>query len=138
VRRTRRAAVYVNGQRIEASRLTVFPQASPTSGTFRARLDLPENATDLYPGMTVKAGFVVGETRRLLVPRGAMVERGEVTALYVLDDAGRAVLRQVRPGREFEGRVEILAGLSAGERVALDPFAAANRLAARAGAQSDE
>jgi RND family efflux transporter MFP subunit len=129
VRRIRKAAVYVNGRRVEASKLTVFPEASTPSNTFRARLELPENAADLYPGMFVKVGFVVGETGRLLVPRTAGVERSEVTGLYVLDAKGNTSLRQVRLGHRFDDRVEVLAGLHEGERVALEP-ASARRLVA--------
>lgn len=132
VRHTRRAAIYVDGKRVEAAKLTVFPQASASSNTFRARLDLPANATDLYPGMVVKAGFVVGEAQRLLVPRAALVERGEMTAVYVIDAEGGVTLRQVRPGHRYDDRVEALAGLSPGESVALDPAIAAARAASQA------
>lgn len=137
VRQIRKAAVYVGGRRIEATKLTVFPEASSPSNTFRARLELPENATDLYPGMFVKVGFVTGEAERLLVPARALVERGEVTAVYVVDASGRTSLRQVRPGHRFDDRVEILAGLGAGERVALDPVAAMGRLEPATAAASD-
>jgi len=102
----------------------VFMEGSSPSNTFRARLELPENATDLYPGMFVKAGFVVGEAERLLVPATALVERSEVTAVYVLDPSGRSSLRQVRVGDHFGTAVEILAGLAPGERVATQPLAA--------------
>ncbi len=128
VRRIHKAAVYVNGRRIEATKLTVFPEASSPSNTFRARLELPENAADLYPGMFVKAGFVVGEADRLLVPAKALVERSEVTAVYVVDASGHTSLRQVRTGHRFDDKIEVLAGLGAGERVALDPIAAVKRL----------
>ena len=128
VRSIKKAAVYVDGRRIEAERLTVFPVAS-AAGTFRARLDLPENAADLYPGMLVKVGFVVGEAQRLLVPVAAVIERGEITAVYVIDADGRTSMRQVRTGRRFGERVEVLAGLAADEKVALDPLAALRQLA---------
>jgi RND family efflux transporter MFP subunit len=128
VRRIRKAAVYVDGRRIEATKLTVFPQASAPSNTFRARLELPENAADLYPGMFVKVGFVIGEADRLLVPTRALVVRSEVTAIYVVDAGGNTSLRQVRPGHRFEDRIEVLAGLGKGERVALDPVAAMKHL----------
>ena len=128
VRRIKKAAVYVNGRRIEASKVTVFPEASSPSNTFRARLDLPENAADLYPGMFVKAGFATGEIERLLVPANSVVERSEVTAVYVLDSSGRTSMRQVRVGHRFDDRVEILSGLTAGDRVAVDPLAAAKEL----------
>ena len=79
--------------------------------------------------MYVKVGLVVGEAERLLVPRSALVERSEVTAVYVVDPNGSgAQLRLVRPGHVFGGRIEILSGLVAGERVATDPIAAAARI----------
>ncbi|MEO8065180.1 MAG: efflux RND transporter periplasmic adaptor subunit [Pseudomonadota bacterium] len=134
VRRIRKAAVYVNGRRIEAKKLTIFPEAAATSNTFRARLELPENAADLYPGMFVKVGFVIGEADRLLVPARSIVERSEVTAVYVIDAESRVALRQVRCGHRFADDVEILAGLAAGERLALDPLAAMQRLDPAAGA----
>ena len=128
VRRIKKGAVYVGGRRIEATRVMVFPEATSPSSTFRARLELPENATDLYPGMFVKVGFVTGEADRMLVPARSLVERSEVTAVYVLDAGGRTSMRQVRVGEHFDDRVEILSGLAAGERVALDPLAAMKEL----------
>jgi RND family efflux transporter MFP subunit len=128
VRRIKKGAVYVEGRRIEATKVMVFPEAAAPSSTFRARLDLPENATDLYPGMFVKVGFVTGEADRILVPAGSLVERSEVTAVYVVDAAGRPSLRQVRVGERIDDRVEVLSGLAPGERVALDPLAAIKEL----------
>lgn len=128
VRRIKRAAVYIDGRRIEVSKLTVFPEAAKPSNTFRARLELPENAADLYPGMFVKVGFITGEAQRLLVPLSSVVERGEVTAVYVVNDDGRTSLRQLRLGHRFENEVEVLAGLSEGERIALEPVAAMKHL----------
>jgi len=128
VRRLRQAAVYIGERRIEATKVTIFPEASSPSSTFRARLELPENATDLYPGMFVKVGFVTGEAERLLVPARAVVERSEVTAVYVVGSDGRTSMRQVRLGDRFDDRIEVLSGLIAGDRVALDPLAAAKGL----------
>jgi RND family efflux transporter MFP subunit len=128
VRRIKQAAVYVDGRRIEATKLTVFPEAAADSSTFRARLELPENAADLYPGMFVKAALVIGESEKLLVPAAAVVERGDVTAVYVIDKDGRVSLRQIRPGHRIGGKLEVLAGLDAGERIAIDPLAAMKRL----------
>jgi multidrug efflux pump subunit AcrA (membrane-fusion protein) len=54
-----------------------------------------------------------------------VVRRAELTGVYVVDAQGAAVLRQVRLGRSQGNSVEVLSGVSAGERVALDPQAAA-------------
>jgi RND family efflux transporter MFP subunit len=124
VREIGKAAVYVDGKRIAAKTLTIFPQGEPRSNTFRARIELPENAADLYPGMLVKVGFVTGEARRLLIPASALVERSEVTAVYTLDAQDKISLRQIRVGHRFADRIEVLAGLIDGDRVALDPLAA--------------
>lgn len=125
VREIGNAAVYVDGRRIQAQKLTIFPRAEAQSNTFRARIDLPENAADLYPGMLVKVGFVVGEARRLSIPGSALVERSEIAGVYAVDEQGRVSLRQVRIGRRLDDRVEVLAGLVEGDRVAADPLAAA-------------
>jgi multidrug efflux pump subunit AcrA (membrane-fusion protein) len=45
--------------------------------------------------------------------------------VYVADGSGKFHLRQVRLGKAIADRVVVLAGLRAGERVALDPVAAA-------------
>jgi len=81
------------------------------------------------PGMLVKVGVITGEAQRLLVPASAVIERGEVIAVYVMNDRKGLVLRQIRIGRRIDDRVEVLAGLIDGERVVLDPIAAT--LAAR-------
>ena len=65
----------------------------------------------------------VGEEQRLTMPRQALAQRGEVSAVYVVED-GKVSLRQVRPGRSEGEAVEILAGLEPGETVALDPIKA--------------
>ena len=44
-----------------------------------------------------------------------------MTGVYVLDGNGHPILRQVRLGRAGDDAVEILSGVSAGDRVALDP-----------------
>jgi RND family efflux transporter MFP subunit len=124
VRAIRKAAIYVDSKRVEATSFTVFPEADAATHTFHARANLPANATDLHPGMFVKVGLVVGEADRLLIPVTALVTRSEVTAVYVLSKAGAASLRQIRVGQRFAERVEVLAGLSVGDQVVLDPVAA--------------
>jgi len=124
VRRARKAVVYFGDRRIEGTGLTLFPSAEPETNTFRARIELPKDVQGLAPGMFVKVGLVTGEDRRLLVPRSAIVERSEMRAVYVVTPEGRVALRQVRLGHAHGDRVEVLAGVVAGERVALDPAAA--------------
>ena len=120
IREIGKAFVYVGDQRIAADSLTFYPVADPVTNTFSVRVNLPDGSAGLFPGMFTKVGFVVGEASRLLVPAGAIVRRSELSAVYVLE-SGRILLRQVRLGRHYGDRIEILAGLTEGEQVATDP-----------------
>lgn len=89
------------------------------------RVQLPEGVQGLFPGMFVKVAFVTGERSRLVVPVAAVVYRSEVTGVYVVGQDGRVAFRQIRAGRRTaDGNMEVLAGLDAGETVALEPLQA--------------
>ncbi|MDJ0793930.1 MAG: efflux RND transporter periplasmic adaptor subunit [Woeseiaceae bacterium] len=124
VRKIGKAFAYVGDERIVAESITYFPVADSAANTFRVRVNLPDGAGPLYPGMFIKVGFVVGETKRLLVPADAVARRSELSAVYVVDGE-RVTLRQVRVGRRYGDQVEILAGLAEGEQVATNPVDAA-------------
>ena len=112
-------------QAVRPVSVTSVPTADAVSQTIEWRLELPtEAAHNLLPGQQVRVRFGAGQTQRQLVPAGAILRRGELTAVYVASDKG-FVLKAVRLGADHgaEG-VEVLAGLSAGERVALDPIKA--------------
>jgi RND family efflux transporter MFP subunit len=109
---------------VRATRVTVIPLADARTHTTRVRLDLPPTE-GLLPGQFARAWFVTGTTRALAVPASALLKRGEVTAVYVVDRDGRALLRQVRAGEPVAGgMIEILAGLAGGERIAQNPVQA--------------
>ncbi|MFV2055302.1 MAG: efflux RND transporter periplasmic adaptor subunit [Thiohalomonadales bacterium] len=110
---------------ISTVKVTVAPQADRDSHSFVVRAELPDNIPGLYPGMFSKLTFATGKARKLLVPNLAIVKRSELSALYVVSEAGAVQLRQVRVGSPYPGeQTEILAGLSVGERIALDPVKA--------------
>jgi len=112
-------------QSVAAESLRISPYADPESHTFNVRVNLPKGDHGVYPGMFVKVAFVVGEVQQLVVPLRAVVHRSEVTAVYVVDANNRIQMRQIRIGSQVKGdKVEVLAGLSEGEEVALDPVMA--------------
>jgi RND family efflux transporter MFP subunit len=113
------------GRRVKPTEITIKPGADVRTHTTQVRLDLPPDLGDAYPGMYARAHFVVGRAEKLLVPASAVLRRSELTAVYVLDAQGNARLRQVRAGEAVgENEIEILAGLSPGDKVALDPVKA--------------
>ena len=118
------------GKSLTAVKATLIPLADSRTHTSRIRLDLP--ATEgVLPGQFARARFVVGTARVLAIPMSALVRRGEVTAVYLVDAEGRSQLRQVRTGEAAgDGEIEILSGLSAGERIAANAIQAGMALAA--------
>lgn len=90
------------------------------SQTLRAKIDLAADPA-LRSGWFGRAWFRSGETQALMVPRKAVVERGQLRGVYALDPGQIARLRLVSLGRERDERVEVLAGLSAGDRVLSSP-----------------
>ncbi len=124
IRQLGRARVHVGERVIDSEGLTVFPAAASGANTVRVRVELPAGAEQLYPGMFAKAGFALGAAPAVTVPSSVLVRRSEVTGVYVVSEGGAVSLRQVRIGRRLGDDVEVLAGLSAGERVAADPVAA--------------
>ena len=138
VREHQAAFILTDEGRVEAKKITIFPFADSASNTFTVRIELPQGQFALYPGMFVKVAFVIGDAERLLVPTQALLRRSEVTGVYVVSDEGDVRLRQVRAGNTFDDRTEILAGLAAGESVALDPVRAGIHIKSQAVADDEE
>lgn len=109
---------------VAASAVMLVPSADPKTHTMEVRALLPASVSGVVPGQFARLMLQVGTTPRLTMPASAVLRRGEVTAVYVHTDAGFR-LRQIRPGERLpDGRIEILAGLNVGDRVALDPVKA--------------
>ena len=113
---------------VTVKNMTIFPFADPKSHTFHVRVNLDNGVKSLFPGMLVKVAFKVDETKRLLIPESAVVHRSEVIAVYVIDENAKVKLRQIRLGHTFGDKVEVLAGLNADERVAVNPVKAGIKL----------
>lgn len=111
------------GEAATACRISALaPAGNPSSLRFLVKADLPESS-----------GARVGSFARLRLPRGnekpmplvpktALLEKGALTALYVVED-GRARLRYVSPGETSGDQIFVRAGLSEGEEIVLDPGA---------------
>lgn len=102
---------------IAPGKLTVLPAADARDLSRRLRIDLGAEP-GLVPGMAVKVSLALDTVERLVVPADAILWRGELATVRVAAAEGHSLLRQVRVGESYAGGwVEVLAGLSAGERV---------------------
>jgi RND family efflux transporter MFP subunit len=144
-RTAQRIEVQLPDQRwVQPVRRADLPGADAVSQTVEWRLDLSSaDAAQWLPGQMVRVRFSgtapasapapaptptsapAGQPQpatsaaRASVPQGAVLQRGELTAVYVVQGE-QFVLRTVRTGARAGGQVEILAGLKPGERIAAD------------------
>ncbi|HTN35308.1 MAG TPA: efflux RND transporter periplasmic adaptor subunit [Marinobacter sp.] len=130
--RSQRQAIVTltDGRVLKTDSMTFYPYADPSTHTFRLRMGLHEPGSSLFPGMLVKVSVPVGTRNTLWIPDSSLIHRSELRAVFVLDEQNRPRLRQVRTGVHDNGRIEILAGLSEGESVVINPSALGQALGA--------
>jgi RND family efflux transporter MFP subunit len=146
--------------RIPVAQWTVLPTIDASSYTVQIRYDIKHSGhTDvaqdvahnlmqtLKPGMFARVQYVSDAisskvnkqsnalAQRLYVPQQAILKRADLDAVYVQTPSGHVLLRQVRLGPLLGHEREILSGVSAGEKVALDPIKAGAYIATPSAAQ---
>jgi RND family efflux transporter MFP subunit len=104
----------VNGQLVEFS-----PAADASSRTRLARINLPTTA-EVRSGQFVRALWPADEVVSVTVPTVAVSQLGQMERVFVVA-GNQAQLRLVKTGGTEAARTVILAGLSAGETVILNP-----------------
>ena len=94
----------------------IVPAADPSTHSFLVKIDLP-SSSQLRAGMYGTAEFANGVRNAILIPRSAVVVRGSLNCVYVLDGQGVAQLRYLTLGEAQGNLVEVLSGISSGEKL---------------------
>jgi len=110
----------IGDRELKGKVIEIVPAADPASRSFLVRVELPSDPA-LRSGLFGRAQFTRGERTALLIPRTAIVERGQLQGIYVLDQSRIAGLRYITLGKPSAQQVEVLAGLQAGEMLIGDP-----------------
>ena len=119
-----------DGVTVPAEQIVVYPSADAQAHSVTVRVLLPKTEKAMKPGQVAKVVFAIAAaTDALWLPESAIWRRGELSGVYVVTDK-TVLLRQLRLGENRAGRVEVLSGVTAGERIADDPAQAALALAA--------
>jgi RND family efflux transporter MFP subunit len=98
----------------------IVPAADPASRSFLVKVEVPSDPT-LRSGLFGRAQFTRGERSALLIPRTAVIERGQLQGVYVVDQNRIAELRYITLGKPSASQVEVLAGLQSGEMLIANP-----------------
>ena len=97
----------------------VSTSARNTGGQYLVKVVLDKTDSGILSGMYATVQFPVETSSNamvLLVPKEAIVQRGELSGIYTVSQNNTAILRWLRLGRTFGDKVEVLSGLSAEEK----------------------
>lgn len=94
----------------------IVPAADPSSHSFLVKIDMP-SSSQTRAGMYGTVEFANGTKQAILIPRSAVVARGSLNCVYVLDGQGIAQLRYITLGADQGKLVEVLSGVSGGEKL---------------------
>ena len=100
---------------IECRVSEIGPVVDAASRSALVKIDLP-GVAQLRSGMSGRASFSSGSRGVVAVPAAAVTERGQLQSVQVLED-GTPRSRMVTTGQRSQGFLEVLSGLSEGERV---------------------
>jgi Cu(I)/Ag(I) efflux system membrane fusion protein len=95
----------------------VLPEAQTESRTLQVRIELPNRDGRLKPGMFANVQLSSGVKPALLAPTEAIIRTGKRTLVMLALPGGRYQPAEVQTGGSAGDKTEILAGLSAGERI---------------------
>jgi len=105
------------GEPLEATIQALLSQANLDSRTVRVRAELPNPEQRLRPGMTAEVTLNRSIEHALVVPAEAVIRTGRRALVMLAEAEGRYRPIEVRTGREFGDKTEILDGLEAGQTI---------------------
>jgi RND family efflux transporter MFP subunit len=110
----------MNGQRIDGVIAEIVPAADPSSHSFLVKIAVPASPL-LRAGIFASADIPNGTKQAVLAPRSAVVQRGSLACVYALDANNIAQLHYLTLGNVSGDMVEVLSGLSGGEKLVDNP-----------------
>ncbi|MDP2156381.1 MAG: efflux RND transporter periplasmic adaptor subunit, partial [Nitrospirota bacterium] len=114
------ARIYIEalGREIRGIITEVVPSVDSMTRTFLVKISI--SGEGLRNGSYGKVSIPAGKKEALLVNKKAIVEKGQLTGVYVVDANSIVTYRLIRPGRLYGDRVEVLSGLNTNERIIVD------------------
>ncbi|MDP2344001.1 MAG: efflux RND transporter periplasmic adaptor subunit [Deltaproteobacteria bacterium] len=95
----------------------LYPTLTERTRTLRVRFVVDNRDGTLRPGLYGEARFQAASHDALTIPRDAVVDTGVSQHVFVVETEGRFVPRPIELGQRLDERVEVRAGLSAGESI---------------------
>ncbi len=88
----------------------------PVTRRYLVKINFPVNA-DLLPGMFGRAIFIVGQEKDPVIPKSAIITRAGLKGVFLVEEDQNVKFRWIRTGREWPDKVQVNAGIIAGQRI---------------------
>lgn len=95
----------------------IIPAADPNSRSFIVKIPLPPSA-EMMSGMFGRIELSTGtQAETIVIPTTALFRRGQLEGVYIVGNNNQAEIRWVKTGKTQNNQVEIVSGLSQGDRL---------------------
>ncbi len=104
----------------------IVPSQDALTHTYQVKISLPpavKTAKPIVSGMFGRAIFALGHSTDIVIPKSALIERGGLQGVFVINNQHQAQFRWLRLGREWPQQVAVNAGLRADEHIVAAPNA---------------
>lgn len=98
----------------------ISSRVDPVSRAFQVRALLENQSGRLRPGMLINVDLALEEEPGIVVPERALIQVGDRSAVYVVDDGAIARRAEVTLGRRLPGQVVLRSGVDPGEKVVVN------------------
>lgn len=102
---------------LAATATMILPQSAPEGRTAKLRLQVDNKDRKLVPGMILDVSLEIPVASAMTLSAAAVLDSGTRKCVFVALGSGAYELRHVETGWQYEDRVEIIHGLTEGERV---------------------
>jgi multidrug efflux system membrane fusion protein len=122
-----RISIDALGPKEFSSRVTeIVPASDPGSRSSTVKVDLFDKkgksicGPGLRSGLFGKARFPVGQKQILSVPQKAILQRGQLMSVFIVDLSNVLHLRLIKTGKQYGDQLEVLSGLNDGDRIVVE------------------
>ena len=95
----------------------ISSRVDPTTRSILVQAKIKNNNYKIIPGMLINIEIIFNEKESIGVPEESIIQQGTRTVVYKVIDDKTVSLTEVKTGIRNFGKVEILSGLTAGDKI---------------------
>lgn len=115
-----KATIFVksSNQILKGKVSSISSSSKNSGGQFSVKIDLESTNKNILSGMytNIEIDTKIATTQSVIVPKSAIITRGQLSGIYTISSSNTAILRWLRLGKSFDDKIEVLSGLNSNEK----------------------